>query len=165
MAQSMTPERRKSSNSVSVGASMRSALLLALLTFANGCTAVSGGTDEMTITTLGRGSSAVSQGPRTAILATSDAEYQRIWREMVGGSGSAPAVDFSQNVVVFLFAGQRNTGGWNVEPRGAAMDGDTLVVDAAVNGPGPDMIVTQALTYPYAVAAVRTRAVKSVRWP
>lgn len=144
---------------------MRVALLLAALTFANACTAVSGGTDEMTMTTLGRGSYAASHGGRNAVLATSDAEYQRVWREMVGGADAPPTVDFAQHVAVFLFAGQRNTGGWSVDPKSATVEGDTLVIDAAVTGPGPDMIVTQALTYPYAVVSVRTRDVKNVRWP
>lgn len=119
----------------------------------------------MTMTTLGRGSYASSQGGRNAVLATSDAEYQRIWREMAGGADAPPPVDFAQNVAVFLFAGQRNTGGWSVDPKSATVEGDTLVIDAAVTGPGPDMIVTQALTYPYAVVSVRTRDVKNVRWP
>jgi len=144
---------------------MRVALLLAALTFANSCTAVSGGNEEVTMTTLGRGAYAASHGGRNAVLATSDADYQRFWQELVGGADAPPAVDFAENVVVFLFAGQRNTGGWSVDPKSVTIEGDTAVIDAAVTGPPPDAMVTQALTYPYAVVAVRSRDVKNVRWP
>jgi len=144
---------------------MRIALLLAVLTFANACTAVSGGTEEVTMTTLGRGSYAASHSGRNAVLATSDTDYQRFWRELAGGPDAPPAVDFAENVVVFLFAGERNTGGWSVEPKSVTIEGDTAVIDAPVNGPPPGSMVTQALTYPYAVVSVRSRDVKNVRWP
>lgn len=131
---------------------------------AAGCTAAAGKADDVTMTTLAHGSYASSRGDRTAVLVTTDDEYRRRWTELIGGT-EPPAADFESGVVVFLFAGQRNSGGWSVEPQSVAIEGDTAVVTAEVKGPPPGSITTQALTYPYAVVAIRSRAAKTVRWP
>lgn len=144
---------------------MRAALLLAVF-LSTACSAASGGVeDEVTMTTLGQGAYAASRGERTAVLATSADEYQSLWSQSIGGAQAPPAVDFSRNVVVFLLAGPRNTGGWSIAPRSVAVEGDTAIIDAPVNGPPPDAMVTQAFTYPWAAVAVQSRDVKSVRWP
>ena len=142
---------------------MRIALAVTILAMALGCTAAAGKADDVTMTTLARGSYASHQDERTAVLATSAEEYRRLWQQLVGG-GEMPAADFEKGVVVFLMAGMRNTGGWSVEPRSVTMDGDTAVITAAVNAPPADSIVTQALTYPYAVVSLDSRDVKRVRW-
>lgn len=98
-----------------------------------------------------------------ATAASDDAAYRRLWPQLIGG-GEPPAVDFATESVVFLLAGERPTGGWSVVPRGATVEGDTLVVDAAIQGPPPDAMVTQAFTSPYAVIAVKTKAFTDVRW-
>jgi PrcB C-terminal len=143
---------------------MRLTLALGILALAAGCAAAAGKADDVTMTTLARGSYATSQGDRTAVLATTDAEYRRLWSSLIGG-GEIPAADFDAGVVVFLLGGQRNTGGWSVEPKSVAMEGDTAVVTAEVKGPPPGSITTQALTYPYAVVSINSRDVKNVRWP
>lgn len=144
---------------------MRAALLLAVF-LTSACSAARGGVeDEVTMTTLGQGGYAASRGERTAVLATTDDEYQRLWPQLIGGAQAPPAVDFSSNVVVFLLAGPRNTGGWSIEPKAVAVEGDTAVIDAPVQGPPPDAMVTQAFTYPWAAVAVKSRAVRNVRWP
>lgn len=142
---------------------MRVALVLTIVAMALGCTAAAGKADDVTMTTLARGAYASHQEERTAVLATSAEEYRRLWSQLVRG-GEMPAADFEKGVVVFLMAGMRNTGGWSVEPKSVTMDGDTAVITAEVKAPPPDSIVTQALTYPYAVVAVGSRDVKRVRW-
>lgn len=135
-----------------------------MLAFALGCTAAAGKADDVTMTTLASGSYAASQEERTALLATNAEQYRQLWSTLIG-RGEMPAADFDAGVVVFLLAGMRNTGGWSVEPKSVTMDGDTAVVTAAVNAPPPGSMTTQALTYPYAVVAIGSRDVESVRWP
>ena len=141
-------------------------LLVATLLLPVACTAAQGNANdkEVTMTTISRGPNAASRSGPVAILATTEADYRSRWSSLVG-RGDAPAVDFSRSVVVFLLAGERNTGGWSVEPKGVTVEGTTAVVDAEVRGPAPDMIVTQALTYPYAVVSIDSRDVDTVRWP
>ena len=118
----------------------------------------------MELRTIGRGTNAVAKSQQPQAIAAADAaSYQGLWPSTAGG-GEPPAVDFASESVVFLLAGERPTGGWSVEPRSAAIEGDVLVVDAAIQGPAPDAFVTEALTYPYAVIAVKTKSFKDVRW-
>ncbi|HUP62840.1 MAG TPA: protease complex subunit PrcB family protein [Thermoanaerobaculia bacterium] len=135
----------------------------AFLLLATTCATMSAGpVDIRTITT---GAYAFGKPTATAAhAAQDDVTYRRLWTSLVGGGSEAPAIDFASESVVFLIAGQKNTGGWSVVPRGAKVEDDTLVIDAEIKGPGPDDIVTMAFTSPYAVIAVKAKGYKNVRW-
>lgn len=87
--------------------------------------------------------------------------YRAMWDELVG-IGTPPAVDFPSESAVFLFGGERPTGGYKYDVRAVRLEGETLFVDARVTGPPRGAIVTTALTSPYAVIAVRARGFKNV---
>ncbi len=114
--------------------------------------------------TLITGSYAAAQAELPqAVLIESAADYARIWAETIGG-GERPPADFEKESVVILLAGLKRSGGYSVEARGVTLEGRVLVVDAVVKSPPPDAIVTMALTSPFAVIAVNTKALDSVRW-
>ena len=118
----------------------------------------------MELRTISRGANAaVTTSQPQAIAAATEADYLRLWPTTIG-VGEPPAVDFSKESVVFLLAGSKPTGGWSVEAKGATVEGDTLVIDAAIHPPPPGAIVTQAFTSPYTVIAVSTKSFKDVRW-
>lgn len=118
----------------------------------------------MELRTLGSGSYATAKPDAPQSAAAHDQKtYENLWATMIGG-GEMPSVDFGKEAVVFLLAGSRPTGGYSIEARGATMDGETLVVDAAIKGPPRDSMVTQAFTSPYAVVAVSAKKFKDVRW-
>ena len=117
---------------------------------------------EQRIIATGTNAALDPDAPRAFAVKTAD-EYRGTWVQTIGG-GEPPEVDFARESVVILLGGQRRTGGWRVTPRGVSLEGRTLVVDAGVQGPPPDAIVTQALTSPYAVIAVSTKDFDDVRW-
>jgi hypothetical protein len=138
---------------------------LVILTRAAACAAARSGGESVEMTVLADGGYASAEA-RTAVVASTRADYQRLWTQLIGsGEGDAPPADFSTGSVIFLLAGTRNTGGWSVEPQvvSVAADGTAEVV-ARVQGPRAGGIVTQALTSPYAVLLVRSRDIKTVRW-
>ncbi|HJQ40654.1 MAG TPA: protease complex subunit PrcB family protein [Thermoanaerobaculia bacterium] len=137
---------------------MRAALALLFLT----CATATGGPVELRTISRGNNAAAKPSQPQ-AIAVTNEADYRRQWPSVIG-AGEAPAVDFAKESVVFLLAGSKPTGGWSVEARGVTVEGETLVVDAAIHAPPPGAIVTQAFTSPYAVIAVSTKLFKDVRW-
>jgi hypothetical protein len=98
-----------------------------------------------------------------AVVAADEAAYRNAWDSTIG-TGEPPAIDFATETAVFLFGGQRPTGGYALDVRGVTLEGDTLVVDAGVQGPPAGSMSTQALTFPYAVIAVPSRAIRNVRW-
>ncbi|SMC02509.1 PrcB C-terminal [Rubrobacter radiotolerans DSM 5868] len=53
-----------------------------------------------------------------------------------------------------VFAGERPTGGYDVEVRDAVLRGERVVLEVALIEPPEEAIVTQALTYPFTVVEI-----------
>lgn len=151
---------------------MKAAILLAVALL--GCAA----TDSTTTTTTAQATEGKNVSMRTlatgayaavqpeapqAIAVTSEADFARVWDQTVGRGAPRPSVDFASESVVILLAGSKPSGGYSVEPRGARLDGNVLVVDAQIKSPPPDAIVTMALTSPWAAIAVDGKF-ETVRW-
>jgi hypothetical protein len=93
------------------------------------------------------------------VAATAD-EWTEKWSSS-GATGSAPdvsGVDFEKEVAVALFAGERSTGGWRINPKvSVRIQGQFGAVIYEVLGPGDGCSSTQAITKPYLALAVRAR--------
>ena len=79
--------------------------------------------------------------------------FDAIWK-LHAGDSAAPAVDFKKYDVVAIFAGEKRTGGHGVRIDSVKRTGRTAMVEATLLAPGPNMMVTQMLTYPWAMRAV-----------
>jgi len=92
-----------------------------------------------------------------AVVARDADSFTRLWNGLQAGGqpGRAPAVDFKQEMVIAVFLGQKPTGGYAVEVTGVRQKGKRLVVEARVRQPDPGGFVTQALTQPYELVAVK----------
>lgn len=64
------------------------------------------------------------------------------------------SVDFDTQDVVLVALGQHPTGGYAAQINRILLEGPTLYVIGQAVMPAPDDMVTEALTYPYAVAVV-----------
>jgi hypothetical protein len=88
---------------------------------------------------------------RSSILIAGDlGVLENIWRNSCQSQNPLPKVDFSQDRVVFYFAGTRNTGGYSVSIRNVLKElgtSATLYVNEII--PGKGEISTQALTSPW----------------
>ncbi len=93
-------------------------------------------------------------------VVTDEASFARLWREAHSGMVPAPeppAVDFSSEIVVFVFMGTRTTGGYAIEVTGAVETAAELRVSVSRREPGPEDFVTMAITSPYHVVAIERR--------
>ncbi len=99
---------------------------------------------------VGRISSAApGQGPeRPRVVVAPSAEA--LSREI-----GAEVPDSGEGTYLAAYWGQKPTGGYSLAVRSARLEGENVTVGLALKEPPPDAIVTQALTYPYAVAVVR----------
>lgn len=62
---------------------------------------------------------------------------------------------YPENERIYLIAaGEQNTGGYSVQITEEEREGDDLTLYYRINAPGPDDIVTQAITYPYLLIEV-----------
>lgn len=94
-------------------------------------------------------SDAPGQGPerpRVILAPSADALSREI---------GARVPDSGEGTYLAAYWGQKPTGGYSLGVRSARLQGERVSVELALEKPSPDAIVTQALTYPYAVAVVR----------
>ena len=138
---------------------IRTANILLLLLVAAGCSADEGsGKSERPTETLQKprelpverlSSGAPGRGPeRPRAIVASSAEA--LSREIGGNVPSS-----GKGAYMAVYWGRKPTGGYSLAVESARLEGDAVTVTLALKEPPPDAMVTQALTYPYAVAAVR----------
>lgn len=77
--------------------------------------------------------------------------WQEFWTHQLSQE-PPPAPDFERCSVVVVAAGRRSTGGYRAEVVRAVRESDQWVIEFIVHRPAPASFVTQALTYPVAVA-------------
>lgn len=65
------------------------------------------------------------------------------------------APNAGEGTYLAAYWGEKPTGGHSIEIQSARMEGDRATIRISLNKPPPDAMVTQALTYPYAVAVTR----------
>jgi PrcB C-terminal len=93
---------------------------------------------------------------RARLVIRGAAEWADAWRELWAGASPAPplpAVDFSREMVFVAAMGEQPSGGHSIAVASAAVEGGRLRVKVVETSPGPDCMVTMALTQP--AAAVR----------
>jgi hypothetical protein len=95
-------------------------------------------------------------GP-TLIVGTSDASQASILRLVPGATASGG------RVMVAVFQGQKNTGGYSVHINAIERRGDQLTVRATFASPAPGGIVTQVLTAPAHVVSIAAADAVGIR--
>ncbi|KEF33736.1 hypothetical protein RDMS_11120 [Deinococcus sp. RL] len=110
---------------------------------------------RVAVTELASGTNAAVSAPSVQV-ATTQAALNALYARAYGNQTGAPAAPTlrSGETVVAIFLGQRPTGGYGVRVTGASVKGDTLTLTVELRAPGPDSIVTQALTSPWTVVRV-----------
>ena len=86
------------------------------------------------------------------VTARTEAEWTALWREHAPGR-PAPAVDFSREMVLGVFLGNRPTPGYGVEIFGTRLQGAELVVQFRETPPPPGRILAQLITSPFVMVA------------
>src|SRR5215210_2374299 len=142
---------------------VRAGVMLLLLVFAAGCSADNGSepsTHEAPETT---GSTDAPRDLRVQRL-SSDAPGQGPERPRVVVASSAAALSDAtgtnisrsgKGTYLAAYWGEKPTGGYSMAVRSARLEGDVVTVRLSLKEPPPDAILTQVLTYPYAVAFVQ----------
>jgi protease stability complex PrcB-like protein len=85
--------------------------------------------------------------------------WAEFWSEL--GVGDRPEVDFSQNVVVAVAAGQRPSGGYEIAVERIRQANGELTVDVVETAPGPNCMATGSSTQPVDIVVVPALAARS----
>lgn len=120
--------------------------------FASACSStVSLAQTPVPFTTVDKGFYSGVREPLQVIIREQE-EWTTLWSRHASGrrpAPSSPLIDFSAEMVVGLFLGQKRTGGYTVEITRAELDGSNLRFYYREQSPTPGAMVTQALTQPY----------------
>jgi hypothetical protein len=107
----------------------------------------------MPMTTIAKGGISNVMEPRE-VVARSAADWTQIWHDHAGPDADVPSVDFGSSMVVGVFLGARNTGGYAVEITAVEPDGTGIVVKYTESKPGPGAMLAQVITSPFQVVSV-----------
>jgi hypothetical protein len=132
---------------------MSKRLIFTLLIFF-GLAAVS--TPETTFTTLSKGHYASGIEEKVEAVFYDVRAFSSFFRIIHTGETPAPevpAVDFEKDMVIAVSPGPRMTGGYDVEIVGIFEAGGKLVVEILYTEPGPDDMVTEAITQPHHIVS------------
>jgi len=108
------------------------------------------------IRTIDQGTQSGIDDAQTVVVRSAD-EWSRLWRAHAADK-PAPAVNFTKEMVVGVFAGSRPTAGYSVQIVGTREQQDGLVVEYRVGSPARDMMTAQVITTPYHLVAIPSRA-------
>lgn len=134
------------------------ALALGLLIPLAACAAGAVGTvaaegAALPFSTVAKGSASGILEPLQVAIRTRDA-WLAFWARHTRGRvqpPSAPPVDFSREMIVGIFLGERATGGYEIEITTVERGGSHLRIHYRSKSPDPGAMVTQALTQPHHV--------------
>lgn len=105
------------------------------------------------LTTVARGDVSNVMEPQQAVVRTLP-EWQQLWNSHSGGDAARPPVDFAKRMVVGVFLGARNTGGYSVEITGVEIVDGSLVVRYSEKTPGAGMMTAQVITAPFHLVSI-----------
>jgi len=91
------------------------------------------------------------------VVVRTPVEWQALWKEH-DPQGAAPAVDFTQSMVVGVFLGSRPSAGFAVEITAVRAEGKGTVVEYVERRPPRDAFVAQVLTSPFHVVRLTRTA-------
>lgn|SRR5215211_901618 len=75
--------------------------------------------------------------------------------DVLSGATSTDVPDLGEGTYLAAYWGERPTGGYSLAAESARLEGNRVAVRLTLKKPPRGAILTQALTYPYAVAVVR----------
>lgn len=87
---------------------------------------------------------------KSNVVIKSHDELVSLYKEL--GWTNVPTIDFSQNNVVAIFMGQKNSGGYSIGVRKVTIEDNTAIIN--VTESGPEGMATMVLTAPYCIVVV-----------
>lgn len=87
---------------------------------------------------------------KSTVVIKSHDELVKLYKEL--GWTNIPTIDFSQNNVVALFMGQKNSGGYSIGVRKVTIEDNTAIINTVETK--PEGMATMALTAPYCIVVI-----------
>lgn len=101
--------------------------------------------------TVARGSYSAIDEPMSLVIRTEE-EMDEFWKKHKANQSSSlkiPSIDFDKEMVICMFWGTKNTGGYSIEVTQILSYGSDIIVSYEASPPPEEAMVTMALTQPY----------------
>lgn len=116
-------------------------------------TSTQGDAAAVPFTSIARGPHSGIRQPEETVIG-SRAEWQALWSRHAPPAIAAPAVDFSTDVVIGIFGGERPTAGYEIDVLAIEREAADVVVAYQVKGPRRGAMVAQVITSPFQLVRV-----------
>lgn len=116
-----------------------------------------GRASSIAFVTLAQGAQSGIVHPAQRVIKT-PREWVALWQQHIAqhlSQPSPPPVEFSSEMIVGIFLGQRPTGGYAVEISRIVQEGQAVKVYYQETAPPPGTFVTQALTQPFHIVKLK----------
>jgi hypothetical protein len=112
--------------------------------------------NQVTLQTIAKG---VRSGIRESLqtVARSQTEWQALWQNhasIQANQPPPPAIEFSDQIVVAVFLGDKPTGGYEISIISAEQTNGVLTVSYSEKEPRPGAITTQSFTQPFHIVRI-----------
>jgi len=107
----------------------------------------------MPMTTIAKGGVSNIMEPRQVVVRSAD-DWTKLWRDHAGADATPPAIDFDSSMVVGVFLGARNTGGYTVEITEVELEAADVLVKYTETRPGRGAMLAQVITSPFHLVSV-----------
>jgi len=119
-------------------------------------TAPNGGGADVAFTNVAKDSHG-GYGERGNVMVQSEVEWRDLWSKTTSNQTPPPQlpdVDFEKETLIAAFMGTERTGGYAIEITKITETDSALMVSVKEISPGPNCIVTMALTQPYHIVKI-----------
>ena len=144
----------------SISASLAYFALFLVSTYVAACKSSSAAENTPTLRDVSRGYDSGIDA-RGLVVVPSREEWSKLWARHASRSlqkPQEPVIDWSRELVVGVFAGERPTAGYAVRVERVVPEKDRVLVEAAENKPAKDAFVPQVITRPYHFVAIERSA-------
>ena len=111
--------------------------------------------EDISFTVIAEGATAANVTARKNYAVFDEGEFERLWTMAYGENApDMPAVDFDEQYVIAVFAGEKSTGGHAIKVEAITDENAVRNVAITLETPSSDCLVTDALTSPFQIIVV-----------
>lgn len=116
--------------------------------------AVTGQTAGISFRLIKEGTNAVTMTERANYQIENQAQLNELWSYLQATPGTVPVINFDKEEVLAVFDGTHTTGGYRISIDQITIKDGVRTVRVIRTAPGPNCILTDAVTSPYQVVVV-----------
>ena len=124
--------------------------VIMIFLFLAGCVSVAG--EEVPFVIIDEGDSYSGFAEQQGVVVYSTEEWEKLWKQVhasIVPTPELPEVDFDQQIIVAVFAGEKPSGGYTVKVDRILQTDEAVTVYVVEDSPEPEEMTITVISYPY----------------